>query len=145
MLPPLRERKEDIPGLANYFIQLYAKKENKTIDGLSGEAIKAMQNYHWPGNIRELENLMERCVLLISGRIITTVPIPANLKKNALTFRNGLKTMTENERDHILAALELCEWKIYGEGGAAEMLDINGSTLHSRMKKLGIEKKIGLR
>jgi two-component system response regulator HydG len=142
LLPPLRERKEDIPELANYFIRLFAQKENKMINGLSDEAIRSMQSYHWPGNIRELENLMERCVLLTSGRIITSVPIPVSIKKNTHTFRNGLKTMTENERDHILAALELSEWQIYGEGGAAEMLDMNGSTLHSRMKKLGIEKKI---
>jgi len=145
LLPPLRERKEDIPDLANYFIQLYAQKGNKTIDGLSNESIKAMQNYHWPGNIRELENLMERCVLLTTGRIITSIPIPVSVKKEAHLFKTGLKTMTENEREHILAALELCEWKIYGEGGAAEVLDMNGSTLHSRMKKLGIEKKIGFR
>src|SRR5476651_1683402 len=143
LLPPLRERKEDIPDLANYFIQLYAQKGNKTIDGLSNESIKAMQKYHWPGNIRELENLMERCVLLTTGRFITSVPIPVSVKKDANPFKTGLKTMTENEREHILAALELCEWKKYGEGGAAEMLDMNGSTLHSRMKKLGIEKKIG--
>jgi two-component system response regulator HydG len=145
LLPPLRERKEDISELANYFIRLYAQKENKAISGLSDEAIKSMQNYHWPGNIRELENLMERSVLLTSGRIITSVPIPVSLKKGTHTFKTGLKTMTENERDHILAALEMSEWKIYGEGGAAEMLDMNGATLYSRMKKLGIEKKVGLR
>jgi two-component system, NtrC family, response regulator HydG len=145
LLPPLRDRKEDIPDLANYFIRLYAQKENKVINGLSDEAIKSMQNYYWPGNIRELENLMERSVLLTNGRIITSVPIPVSIKNGAHTLKTGLKTMTENERDHILAALEMSEWQIYGEGGAAEMLDINGSTLHSRMKKLGIEKKIGPR
>jgi two-component system response regulator HydG len=145
MLPPLRERKEDIPDLANYFINVYVKKVNKVINCLSDEAIKSMQNYHWPGNIRELENLMERSILLTSGHIITSVPIPVSVKKGASRFKTGLKTMTENERDHILAALEMCEWKIYGESGAAEMLDMNGATLHSRMKKLGIEKKIGPR
>ena len=143
LMPPLRDRREDIPSLANYFIHLYAQKGNKTIDGLSEESVKAMQNYHWPGNIRELENLMERCVLLNSGPTITAVPIPVSIKKDARQIQTGLKTMMENERDNILAALELCEWKIYGGGGAAEMLDMNGSTLHSRMKKLGIEKKIG--
>src|SRR5450432_1389540 len=145
LLPPLRERKEDIPDLANYFIKVYVKKVNKVINCLSDEAIKSMQNYHWPGNIRELENMMERSVLLTSGHIITSVPIPVSVKKGASMFKTGVKTMTENERDHILAALEMCEWKIYGESGAAEMLDMNGATLHSRMKKLGIEKKIGPR
>ena len=72
----------------------------------------------------------------------TSVPIPVSLKKDAHTLKTGLKTMIENERDHILAALEMTEWQIYGEGGAAEMLEMNGSTLYSRMKKLGIEKKI---
>jgi two-component system, NtrC family, response regulator HydG len=145
LLPPLRERKEDIPDLANYFIKVYVKKVNKVINCLSDEAIKSMQNYHWPGNIRELENMMERSVLLTSGHIITSVPIPVSVKKGASMFKTGLKTMIENERDHILAALEMCEWKIYGESGAAEMLDMNGATLYSRMKKLGIEKKIGPR
>ena len=145
LLPPLRERKEDIPDLANYFINVYVKKVNKVINCLSDEAMKSMQNYHWPGNIRELENLMERSVLLTSGHTITSVPIPVGVKKGASRFKTGLKTMIENERDHILAALEMCEWKIYGESGAAEMLDMNGATLYSRMKKLGIEKKIGPR
>jgi two-component system response regulator HydG len=144
-LPPLRERKEDIPVLANYFISLYSQKENKAINGLSDQAIMSMQNYHWPGNIRELENLMERSVLLTRGCIITSVPIPVGGKKSVQPLKTGLKTMTENERDHIIAALEMCNWKIYGEGGAAEMLDMNGTTLYSRMKKLGIEKKIVLK
>jgi two-component system response regulator HydG len=145
VLPALRERKEDIPDLANYFVQLYAQKRNKTIDGLSDEVISSMQHYHWPGNIRELENLMERCVLLVRGQQITDVPVPVSVKKDGHPSTTGLKTITENERDHILEALERCEWKIYGEGGAAEMLDINASTLHSRMKKLGIAKKVGFR
>jgi len=142
LLPPLRERKEDIPDLANYFIDLFIQRENKLVSGLSEEVIRALQDYHWPGNIRELQNVMERSALLANGRIITSVLIPVRSKKDVPASGTGLKTMTETERDHIIAALEMCHWQIYGKGGAAELLDMNGSTLHSRMKKLGIKKKI---
>ena len=142
-LPPLRKRKEDIILLAIHFLNHYAHKENKTITGLEDHVIADMLDYSWPGNVRELENLMERSVLLANGHMINTMPLPVDLMKENLTdYRGPLKTMTENERDHILAALEKCDWKIYGKGGAADLLDINASTLNSRMKKLGIEKKI---
>jgi two-component system, NtrC family, response regulator HydG len=142
-LPSLRERKEDIILLANHFLNLYANKENKTITGLADHVIKDMLDYSWPGNVRELENMMERSVLLANGNIINTLRLPVKLKKgNLIDMEDRLKTITENEHDHILTALEKCDWKIYGKGGAAELLDINASTLHSRMKKLGIEKKI---
>ena len=142
-IPPLRERKEDILLLANHFLQVYAKKEKKAITGLADRAIKDLIDYPWPGNVRELENLMERSVLLATGRIINALPLPVKLKnENPAAIEYRLKTMTENERDHILAALEQCDWKIYGKGGAAELLDMNTSTLQSRMKKLGIGKKI---
>ena len=140
-LPPLRERKEDIVPLANHFLRIYAGKEKKVITGLADHVIREMLNYAWPGNVRELENLMERSVLLASGEIINISPLPANARKNFLAgMEDRVKTMTENERDHILTALEKCNWKIYGKGGAAELLEINASTLHSRMKKLGIER-----
>jgi two-component system response regulator HydG len=138
-LPPLRERKEDILLLANHFLNFYARKENKIISGLADHVIQEMLSYSWPGNIRELENLMERSVLLASGKLVNAVQLPLNKK---IEVRGPWKTMMENERDHIIEALEKCGWKIYGQGGAAELLDINGSTLHARMKKLGIEKKI---
>jgi two-component system response regulator HydG len=142
-LPPLRERKEDILLLASYFLKVYAHKENKTITGLGDKVIKDMLDYSWPGNVRELENLMERSVLLATGLTINTLQLPLHPKKRNLAgIEDRLKTMTENERDHILAALEKCDWKIYGKGGAAELLDMNASTLQSRMKKLGIGKKI---
>ena len=140
-LPPLRERKEDIILLANHFLRIYAGKEGKVITGLADHVVREMLNYAWPGNVRELENLMERSVLLATGEIINISPLPANSGKSPLSgMEDRVKTMTENERDHILTALEKCKWKIYGKGGAAELLEINGSTLHSRMKKLGIER-----
>jgi DNA-binding NtrC family response regulator len=139
----LWERKEDILLLASHFLKVYAQKENKTITGLGDQVIKNMLDYSWPGNVRELENLMERGVLLATGPIINTLQLPVHPKKrDPAGIEDRLKTMTENERDHILAALEQCDWKIYGKGGTAELLDINASTLQSRMKKLGIEKRI---
>jgi two-component system, NtrC family, response regulator HydG len=140
-LPPLRERKEDIVSLANHFVKIYARKENKVITGIADHVIQTMLNYDWPGNIRELENLMARSVLLTTGPIINSLKLPGQLKATASAPQGRVKTMIESERDHILSALERCSWKIYGQGGAAEMLELNPSTLNSRMKKLGIEKK----
>ena len=141
-LPPLRERKEDIISLANHFMNIYARKENKNITAIADYVIQTMLNYDWPGNIRELENLMARSVLLTTGPIITSLRLPGQGKGTTVGGQQlRIKTMTENERDHILSALERSNWRIYGQGGAAELLELNPSTLNSRMKKLGIEKK----
>lgn len=140
-LPPLRERKEDILALANYFINIYARKENKDITGLADRVIQSMLNYRWPGNIRELENLMARSVLLTNGPIINFLNLPGQNQVMTAVSQGRIKSMIENERDHIMSALERCHWKIYGHDGAADLLELNPSTLNSRMKKLGIEKK----
>ena len=140
-LPPLRERGSDIIELANYFLAAYARKQGKTISGFSQPVIKAIQEYSWPGNVRELENMMERSVLLSSGPIVDTMTLPKDyFQQNNTRDVNRVKTMEENERDHIISVLKRCDWKVYGSGGAAEMLDMNVSTLNSRIKKLGIEK-----
>jgi two-component system, NtrC family, response regulator HydG len=142
-LPALRERKEDIPLLARHFLHKFSSKLNKTVTGLSDQAVKEMIAYQWPGNVRELENVLERSVLLATGPIITTLQMSGNTGKRLSADSSGrLKTMTENERDHIVAALEKCSWRVHGSGGAAEILDINASTLYSRMKKLGLLKKV---
>ncbi|MDN3546958.1 sigma-54-dependent transcriptional regulator [Mucilaginibacter aquaedulcis] len=140
-LPPLRERKEDIVALANHFINIYARKENKAIIGVADNVIQSMLNYHWPGNIRELENMMARSVLLTDGPIINCLKFPGQSMVTRVAPQVRIKSMIENERDHILTALERCNWKIYGQDGAADLLELNPSTLNSRMKKLGIEKK----
>jgi len=142
-LPPLRERKEDIMDLCTYFIRLYNRKAGRKIVGLSEKAAKTLMAYDWPGNIRELEHLIERCVLLAKGTIIEDIPIPSGLKKDAApgTAETRIKTIQENERDHIISVLKKCNGRIWGPGGAAEMLNVPPTTLRSKMKKLGIEKK----
>lgn len=144
LLPSLRERKEDIPLLANYFIRKYCAEAGKQAPELSTEAIDALVKYEWPGNIRELENTVQRNILLTKGNIIESVEMPnPRLVETNLQYRSErFKTIEENERDHIIAVLESCNWKISGKGGAAEILDINVNTLNSRMKKLNIIKEI---
>jgi DNA-binding NtrC family response regulator len=139
-LPPLRERAEDIEVLAKHFLRRYTKKENKSITGFSDAALASLLQYGWPGNIRELENIIERSVLLSSGSLINTILLPHSKKAVSANGKAGVKTINENERDHIISVLTSCNWKIYGKGGAAEALEINPTTLHSRMKKLDIKR-----
>lgn len=141
-LPALRARREDILPLAHFFIARYASKEGKTISGFTENVIRSIINYNWPGNVRELENLMARSVILATGEVINSLVLPKVKPRSPSAFeKDRVKTMVENERDHIVAVLEKCNGKIYGEGGAAELLDINVSTLNSRMRKLGIKKR----
>lgn len=137
-LPSLRERAEDIPALADHFVSIYNKKAGKKIAGISDKAINSMMNYSWPGNIRELEHLIERSVLLAKGNMIEEIPLPAYNNKTGQS--TSIKTIHENERDYIIEVLKKCDGKIWGTGGAAEVLNIPPSTLKSKMKKLGIGK-----
>jgi two-component system response regulator HydG len=145
-LPPLRERKEDIPLLVNHFLNKYNKELDLVAPEFSDEANELMQQYDWPGNIRELENTIQRCILMGQAHVIETLENVIHKKvTGAITGnRSGFKTMMENERDHILAVLENCNWKVSGKGGAAEVLDVNANTLTSRIKKLGIEKFVNI-
>jgi len=142
-LPPLRERIEDIPALAHHFVNYYSHKTGKKITGLSDKVLKAMAAYSWPGNIRELENLMERGVLLAKGTMIEEISLPTGHKSDKLVKPQDLqmKTIHENERDYIISVLKRCYGRIWGPGGAAEVLNVPPSTLKSKMKKLGIQKK----
>lgn len=136
VLPPLRERIEDIPVLADHFINIYNRKSGKKIEGLSDKALRNMMAYSWPGNIRELEHLIERSVLLAKGSIIEDISF-SGLHTQDLR----IKTIHENERDYIISVLKKCNGKIWGSGGAAEILAIPPSTLKSKMKRLGITKE----
>ncbi len=142
-LPPLRERTEDIPLLVNHFIHSFSKKTGRPVHDISAIAMQKLQEYGWPGNIRELENIIERTVLLSQGPVITEVVLPGSPKKiqNNNATASSIKTIEENERDHIISALQKCNGKISGDGGAAELLNINVSTLNSKIRKLGILKE----
>jgi len=140
-LPPLRDRKEDIPALVTHFLDKYNKNAYKTISGISVPAMETLVSYDWPGNIRELEHLIERSMLMSAGPEIQEINLPAN---NTRTLSqqpepSRIKTMEEMERDHILSILKLCKGKIFGPGGAAEVLNLPSTTLNSKIKKLGIK------
>lgn len=142
-LPSLRERSNDIPALTAHFIEQFNQKTGKRVTGVSDKLAKKFASYSWPGNIRELEHLIERGVLLSKSTIIDDIALPEIDNKNTgdYSLQMRTKTMEENERDHILTVLKQCNGKIWGPGAAAEMLDIHPSTLKSKMKKLGIKKQ----
>jgi formate hydrogenlyase transcriptional activator len=137
-VPPLRERPEDIATLVRYFAQRYSRRMNRHIETVSTETIAALERYHWPGNIRELENLIERAVILSPSPVLH-IPL-SELKSNPDGQTTGLATLAEAEKDHILRALEESEWVLGGPKGAAAMLGMKRTTLQSRMQKLGISR-----
>lgn len=145
VLPPLRERKEDIPLLTYHFVSRYSRKIGKPITDVAPKLLKDLVEYDWPGNVRELEHLLERSILLTNGTVIKEIHVPRLAKKENSPPADELriKTIEENERDHILAVLKKCNGKIWGTGGAAELLGVPPTTLQSKMKKLGIKKEFG--
>ena len=139
-LPALRERKEDIPMLVQHFINKYSKGSSAGITGISAGALMELQGYNWPGNIRELEHLIERSMVMTEGDTITSVELPSihHTPENIAADQSKIKTLEEMERDHILSILRICKGKVFGAGGAAEILNIPSTTLNSKIKKLGI-------
>jgi formate hydrogenlyase transcriptional activator len=135
-IPPLRERTEDIPELTRFFVQKYARRLKKQIDSISSTAMQSLINYHWPGNIRELEHFIERAVIVTQGSVLDIV-LPELLPKNVVSNASS-STLEESERQHILQALKDSKWVIGGPGGAAARLAIKRTTLQARMRKLGI-------
>ena len=139
-LPPLRNRKSDIAVLAAFFLEKFSKKSNRNLNGFSKKAISTMMAYSWPGNVRELEHLIERHVVMADGNIILDIEIPGN-NKQSIASAKSVKTIFENERDHIFTVLELCNGRISGPHGAAKLLGVPATTLNSKIKKLGVDKK----
>jgi len=134
-LPPLRERRDDIPKLVQYFTQKLSRRMNKQIETIPAEALAMLERYDWPGNVRELENAIERAVILTSG---TVLRLPASEFRQRAAPGAGSGTLEATEREAILRALREAGWVIAGPRGAAVRLGLKRSTLQSRMQKLGI-------
>lgn len=140
MVPPLRERRDDIPLLVAYFINKFAHKCRAKVTGMTPQALKEMMNYDWPGNVRELEHVIERSILMTDTSIISEVYLrkPGKAKETSAESTSG--SLEDVERNYILETLQKCKGKVRGKGGAAEILNIPPTTLHSKMKKLGINR-----
>ena len=137
-LPPLRERREDIPALVEHFVELYARRMDKQIEQIPPETMSALTSYQWPGNIRELQNFIERSVIVTSGSVLLA---PLGTLESAADVQSvGAITLEDAERDHICKILEQTRWVVAGPNGAAARLGIKRSTLYFRMQKLGISR-----
>jgi formate hydrogenlyase transcriptional activator len=138
LLPPLRARHEDIPALVEHFVEIYARRMDKQIDQIPPETMSAFSSYQWPGNIRELQNFIERSVILSSGSVLCS-PLES-LRAAADTESLEAITLEDAEREHIRKILEQTRWVVAGPKGAAARLGIKRSTLYFRMQKLGISR-----
>jgi formate hydrogenlyase transcriptional activator len=138
-VPALRERLEDIPLLVNFFISRFGKSLGKEIRGVSQKSMASLSRYRWPGNIRELQNVIERAAVLAKGPIVQIDDTLLSTDEES-NEEPPIDTLENVERQHILRALRETQWVIHGKKGAAELLGINPSTLRSRMDKLGIKK-----
>lgn len=137
-IPPLRERKNDISLLVHYFVNKYANKMSKQIDSIPQKIMDNLHNYPWPGNVRELENVIERAVILSPNKSLLIPELLA--PNNKITESENLLSLDDMEKSHILKVLKTTDWKISGEQGAAEILELHPNTLRSRMNKLGIRR-----
>jgi formate hydrogenlyase transcriptional activator len=137
-LPPLRERREDIPALAQHFVSKYAQHMNKMVDDIPSETMDAMLGYDWPGNIRQLQNFVEHGVIVSQGRLFEP-PLSQLRQQKSVSAPKNAKTLEDATRDHVLQALEDTKWVVGGRHGAAARLGIARTTLIAKMRRLGIE------
>jgi formate hydrogenlyase transcriptional activator len=142
VVPPLRERREDIPALVRYFVEKHGRRMNRTIETIPAETLDLLVEYSWPGNIRELENLIERAVIVSPGPLLR-VPLSEITPPSASVGET--LTLRAAERDHILRALEATNWVLAGPRGAAARLGMKRTTLQSKMRRLGVIKNRGFR
>ena len=140
LVPPLRDRREDIPLLVHYFLSRFAKRLGRKVDVVTPETMQAFCRYSWPGNIRELEHVIERAVILSPGRELRISPVESDQRAASAS---KAATLEDVEREHMLRVMEETKGKIGGPGGAAERLGMNRTTLNSRMQKLQISRKDG--
>ena len=143
-VPALRQRRDDIPTLAHHFVTHFATKLRKRVNGLAPGAIRRLQEYDWPGNIRELQNVIERAVVLTQGAVVESeaIMILSSSHAHPSTKQSDVLTLADAERSAIVAALEAAHWRISGPGGAADRLGLKPTTLHAKMKKLGVHRSI---
>ncbi|GKS58739.1 hypothetical protein YTPLAS18_22660 [Nitrospira sp.] len=145
VIPPLRDRREDIPLLVRHFLESYRIKLKRPSLELNEESMERLINSPWPGNVRQLQNVIERAVILSRSRTVTISPDALVDGQHTATSSAAIPpSLVEMERAHILSALESSHWRIYGPYGAAERLGLNPSTLRSRMKKLGLSRPLNL-
>jgi formate hydrogenlyase transcriptional activator len=137
-LPPLRARREDIPALVEHFVEIYARRMGREIEEIPQATMSEFTSHAWPGNIRELQNFIERSVILTSGTVLQA-PL-SSLRAAAATESQGAVTLEEAEREHIRKTLDQTRWVVAGPNGAAARLGIKRSTLYFRMQKLGISR-----
>ena len=154
-LPPLRQRRSDIPILTSFFVDRFSRQFGKRITGISQDSMELLSRYNWPGNIRELQNVVERAVVLSPGPVLklgpdllpsTGAPSPAEEVVTTTRAAQGGNGQSQNasleevEKHHIIEVLKQTGWVIEGPRGAAKILSLHPNTLRSRMKKLGIER-----
>jgi PAS domain S-box-containing protein len=142
-MPPLSERKEDIPSLVSHFVDQYNRQLGKSIEKIPRRVIQTLKGYSWPGNVRELKYVVERAVINSSGSTLRLADSLEKLPDTTPRKKDALKPLAEMEREYILRVLDRVGWKVEGKSGAAEVLDMNPGTLRSRMKKLGIRRHKG--
>ena len=136
-VPPLRERREDIPLLVRHFVDEYARRMKRRIETIPPQTMEALTSYSWPGNVRELQNFIERTVILSPGSVLR--PPLAELQQAAVQISSSeLSTLEEMEREHLLRAVRASNWVIGGPSGAAARLGMKRTTLAYRIRKLNI-------
>jgi len=140
-IPPLRQRKEDIPLLVNHFVAKFNKKMGKQIEIVPKDTLNELQGYRWPGNVRELESVIERAVIISQGKMLQVLDSFETYQKAEEPSGFEIKSLEELEQDHILRVLQKTGWRIEGEKGAAVLLGLNPSTLRARMRKFGIARQ----
>jgi transcriptional regulator with GAF, ATPase, and Fis domain len=139
-IPPLRERQEDIPVFAQYFMEMFSRKFAKQVYRISKIDLQRLVDYHWPGNVRELRHVIERAVLLSSAERLEIPPLNTGTSAVVEEENDQSMTLEEMEAQYIVRILAKCHGKVSGSGGAAELLGVKPTTLYSKMKRLGIRK-----
>jgi transcriptional regulator with GAF, ATPase, and Fis domain len=137
MIPPLRQRTKDIPLLVNYFVNKFGIRQGKSIKIIPQGVMESLENYSWPGNIRELSNVIERAVINSRSSVLSLME---KLSQDANIKEDERKSLTEIEREYIVKTLKETKWRVDGLKGAALILGLNSATLRSRMRKLGIHR-----